>query len=98
MEDRRFAIRLLVVLFTIVVVGFTLEVAWDLSRAIDPVTGKPVALADIGTVTPAMARSVASPLARAFNNILALLLTFIGLAIPLTANLYTPKLIQIFVR
>ncbi len=39
-----------------------------------------------------------SPLARAYNNILAMLLATIGLAIPLTANMHTPKLIDMFLR
>ncbi|MBI2897032.1 MAG: DUF2254 domain-containing protein [Deltaproteobacteria bacterium] len=39
-----------------------------------------------------------SPMARAYNNILAMLLATIGLAIPLTANMHTPKLIDMFLR
>src|SRR3954470_24789383 len=41
---------------------------------------------------------VLSPMARAYNNILAILLATIGLAIPLTANMHTPKLIEMFFR
>jgi len=41
---------------------------------------------------------VLSPMARAYNNILAMLLATIGLAIPLTANMHTPKLIEMFLR
>jgi Predicted membrane protein (DUF2254) len=41
---------------------------------------------------------VLSPMARAYNNLLAMLITMIGLAIPLTANMHTPKLIDIFLR
>jgi uncharacterized membrane protein len=37
-----------------------------------------------------------SPMARAYNNVLAMLLATIGLAIPLTANMHTPKLIDLF--
>lgn len=39
-----------------------------------------------------------SPLARAYNNVLAMLIATIGLAIPLTANMHTPKLIEMFIR
>jgi hypothetical protein len=39
-----------------------------------------------------------SPVARAYNNVLAMLLATIGLAIPLTANMHTPKLIEMFIR
>ncbi|MBA3395777.1 MAG: DUF2254 domain-containing protein [Deltaproteobacteria bacterium] len=41
---------------------------------------------------------VLSPMARAYNNLLAMLITMIGLAIPLTANMHTPKLIDMFLR
>jgi hypothetical protein len=41
---------------------------------------------------------ILSPMARAYNNVLAMLLATIGLAIPLTANMHTPKLIDIFLR
>src|ERR1035441_10559460 len=39
-----------------------------------------------------------SPIARAYNNVLAMLLATIGLAIPLTANMHAPKLIDMFLR
>lgn len=41
---------------------------------------------------------VLSPMARAYNNVLAMLLATVGLAIPLTANMHTPKLIEMFLR
>jgi len=41
---------------------------------------------------------VLSPMARAYNNVLAMLLATIGLAIPLTANMHTPKLIEMFLQ
>ena len=41
---------------------------------------------------------ILSPMARAYNNILAMLLATVGLAIPLTANMHTPKLIEMFLR
>lgn len=37
-------------------------------------------------------------MARAYNNVLAMLLATIGLAIPLTANMHTPTLIDLFLR
>lgn len=39
-----------------------------------------------------------SPMARGYNNVLAMLIATIGLAIPLTANMHTPKLIEMFIR
>lgn len=97
MDHQKFALRILGVMFLLALVGFTLEAAWDFSHALDPVTGKPLQWSQLH-LTPNMVRAVASPFARAYNNILALLLTFISIAIPITANLYTPKLIEIFVR
>ena len=41
---------------------------------------------------------ILSPMARAYNNVLAILLAVIGVAIPLTANMHTPKLIEIFLK
>jgi hypothetical protein len=41
---------------------------------------------------------ILSPMARAYNNVLAMLIATIGLAIPLTANMHTPKLIDVFLR
>ena len=39
-----------------------------------------------------------SPVARAYNNVLAMLIATIGLAIPLTATMHTPKLIDLFLK
>jgi hypothetical protein len=39
-----------------------------------------------------------SPMARAYNNVLAMLIATIGLAIPLTATMHTPKLIDLFLK
>jgi hypothetical protein len=41
---------------------------------------------------------ILSPMARGYNNALAMLIATIGLAIPLTANMHTPKLIDMFLR
>jgi hypothetical protein len=41
---------------------------------------------------------VLSPMARAYNNVLAMLIATIGLALPLTATMHTPKLIEMFLR
>src|SRR6201990_626814 len=41
---------------------------------------------------------ILSPMARAYNNVLAMLMATIGLAVPLTATMHTPKLIEMFLR
>jgi hypothetical protein len=48
--------------------------------------------------TASMARTSASTTSRAYNVLVSLVLTSIALAIPLTANMYTPKLIDIFIK
>jgi len=98
-DDRRFAWKLLVIIGAIVFVGFSLELAIDFHLAVERARaqGKSLSLSDLVLNAP-MARAITSPMARAYNNTLALILTFIGLAIPITANMYTPKLIEIFVR
>src|SRR5512132_1933622 len=52
----------------------------------------------IGAKNNAKLVDMLSPMARAYNNVLAMLLATIGLAIPLTANMHTPKLIDLFLR
>jgi len=97
MDDRKFALRLLVILFSVAFVVFWAEAAWDFLRALHPQRGDDLRLGDLRFSAP-MVRSLASSFASAYNTQIALLLTFIALAIPITANLYTPKLIEIFVR
>jgi hypothetical protein len=97
MEHQKFALRLLKLVFLVALLGFAAEAALTFLHSVDPSTGKAITLSQLH-VTPNMMRSAASSYSRAYNNLLALLLTFISLAIPLTANLYTPKLIEIFIR
>jgi hypothetical protein len=47
---------------------------------------------------PSKLIDILSPMARAYNNVLAMLIATIGLAIPLTANMHTPKLIEMFLK
>lgn len=97
MDDRTFALRLLVVLFSIAFFVFWIEGAWEFMRAVHPDTGESLRLSDLHASAP-MVRMLASSIATSYNTQIALLLTFIALAIPLTANMYTPKLIEIFAR
>jgi hypothetical protein len=86
----RLAVRILAWMCAVLVVLFAVELAIDLSRTSTP-----------WSALHASARSgqaLASTVSRAFNNMTAMVLTFIALAVPLTANMHTPKLIEIFVR
>lgn len=92
-SQRRF-IRFVVVLSAGVLSFFVLEFLWEWHRLGQPGFKE---LSWAGTNNPKLA-DVLSPMARAYNNILAMLLATIALAIPLTANMYTPKLIDMFIR
>jgi len=75
-----------------VLLGLEFFLEWQ--RAGAPGAGR-MSWADINN---AKLVDVLSPMARAYNNVLAMLLATIGLAIPLTANMHTPKLIEMFLR
>ena len=85
---QKLAVKLLAYLFVGLTTLFLVETLWELHT-----TG-----VDIGELHPdaAMARALASTISRAFNNLLAMVLSFVAIAIPITANMYTPKLVQIF--
>src|SRR5262245_47326972 len=74
---------------------FALEFFLELHRAGFP-TGKATSWAAAGNNAKLV--DILSPMARAYNNVLAMLLATIGLAIPLTANMHTPTLIDMFLR
>jgi hypothetical protein len=97
MDHVQFARRLLLLLFTVTLVGFWIELAWYWAHTLDPATGRPINLLNL-RATPAQVRALASSLSGAYGTMIAMLLTFVSLAIPLTANLYTPKLIGLFIR
>ncbi len=87
-------VRMLLAVFAIFALVFMAEFAFEWNRL-----GRP-GLNDLSWANANNAKlvDVLSPMARAYNNILAMLLATIGLAIPLTANMHTPKLIDMFLR
>ncbi len=94
MSSQRRFLRFVVILSAAVMSLFVLEFLWEWNRLGQPGLKE---LSWAGTNNPKLA-DVLSPMARAYNNILAMLLATIALAIPLTANMYTPKLIDMFIR
>ena len=90
---RSFVISLLIA-FGVFAAFFTVEFLLEWDRL-----GRP-GLADMSWADTNNAKlvDILSPMARAYNNVLAMLLATIGLAIPLTANMHTPKLIDMFLR
>ncbi len=74
---------------------FSLELVLELRAAGFP---GPAARSWAGVMNNAKLVDILSPVARAYNNVLAMLLATIGLAIPLTANMHTPKLIDLFLK
>ena len=87
-QMHRLAVRLLGAVLLVLAVVFVIEGLWELWRQeVDYETLK---------FSPSAARALASTVSRAFNNLLAMVLSFVAIAIPITANMYTPKLIEIF--
>src|SRR4029079_12837050 len=96
LEDvmRRLFVRSFAIAFVAFALLFGLEFFLEWRRAGAPGAGD-MSWAGINN---AKLVDIMSPMARAYNNVLAMLLATIGLAIPLTANMHTPKLIDIFLR
>ncbi len=90
---RRLFVRSFAIALTCFTVFFGLEFFLEWSRAGYPGWGSQ---SYAGHHDNAKLVDVLSPMARAYNNILAMLIGMIGLAIPLTANMHTPKLIEMF--
>jgi hypothetical protein len=86
----RLGVRILFGMSFGLAVFFGAELAFDLTRTHVP-------WHDLAA-TPRAGAALASTVSRAFNNLTSMVLTFIALAVPITANMYTPKLIDIFVR
>src|SRR5262252_4737559 len=86
----RLGIRILAWICAALAVLFAVELAVDLSRTSTPWSSL--------HASARAGQALASTVSRAFNNMTAMVLTFIALAVPLTANMHTPKLIEIFVR
>jgi hypothetical protein len=85
---QRLSVRLLGGLLVVLAVLFIAEALIELWRSgVDASTLR---------YEPSAARALASTVSRAFNNLLAIVLSFVAIAIPITANMYTPKLVEIF--
>lgn len=91
---RKLFVRSFAIAFVAFALLFGLEFFIEWRRAGSPGLGA-MSWADINN---AKLVDVLSPMARAYNNVLAMLIATIGLAIPLTANMHTPKLIEMFLR
>jgi hypothetical protein len=92
---RRLFVRSMVIAFVAFALLFGVELFLELWRAGFPRSwGAP----DWANSNPTKLVDVLSPIARAYNNVLAMVLATIGLAIPLTANMHTPKLIEMFLK
>jgi hypothetical protein len=89
-RKHRFSIELMLAIFVLLHALFALELYLDLHHN--------------GTFwealrgSAAMARTSATTVSRAYNVLVSLVLTSIAIAVPLTANMYTPKLTDLFVR
>ncbi len=91
---RKLFVRSFVIAFIAFASLFAVEFFAEWHRAGYPLWGVP----SWSGVNNAKLVDMMSPMARAYNNVLAMLLATIGLAIPLTANMHTPKLIEMFLK
>jgi hypothetical protein len=91
---RKLFVRSFVIAFVAFALIFGIEFFVEWRRAGFPGWG----LRSWAGVNNAKLIDILSPMARAYNNVLAMLIATIGLAIPLTANMHTPKLIEMFLR
>ncbi len=95
MEIQRKFVRGVVILAVTAFVLFSLEFLWEWNRLGQPSEEQRSYAGFNGNVKMV---DVLSPVARAYNNMLAMLIAAVGLAIPMTANMHTPKLIEMFLR
>src|ERR1041384_4075356 len=91
---RTLFVRSFAIAFVAFALLFGIEFFVEWQRAGSPGVGD-MSWADVNN---AKLVDVLSPMARAYNNVLAMLIATIGLALPLTANMHTPKLIEMFLR
>jgi hypothetical protein len=95
----RFSIPLLLMIYFGLHAVFLLELYLDLRHAGGLTAApSPVELWQTLDGSAALARASGTTISRAYNVLVSLVLTSLALAIPLTANMYTPKLIEIFIR
>ena len=91
---RKLFVRSMVIAFVSFALLFGVELFLELWHAGWPSWGAP----EWAEANPTKLVDILSPIARAYNNVLAMVLATIGLAIPLTANMHTPKLIEMFLK
>ena len=92
MNSQQRFVKFVLVLAAIVLTAFFLEFLGEWLYMDQPLV-EALSLAGPHATKPA---DILSPTARAYNNILAMVLATVALAIPLTANMYTAKLIDMF--
>lgn len=94
----RFSIPLVLGIFLLLHAIFAAELYIDLLRGSRQASLSVVDLWRALDGSAAMARASGTTISRAYNVMVSMVLTSIALAIPLTANMYTPKLIEIFIK
>jgi hypothetical protein len=98
-DPQRFSVGLVLLIFLALHAIFVLFLYLDLRHGARNAGGlSPRELWDALDGSAAMARMSGTTISRAYNALVSLVLTAIALAIPLTANMYTPKLIDIFIK
>ena len=101
-QVHRFPILLVVAIFLLLHGVFLVELGLDLMQARSHAShAGGLSAMDLwraleGSAT--MARGSATAISRAYNVLISIFLSSIAIAVPLTANLYTPKLLDLFIR
>lgn len=97
-SNHRISVPLILGIFVLLHAAFAAELWVDLAREGRARSLSPVELWQALDGSATMARGAGTTISRAYNVLVSMVLTSIALAIPLTANMYTPKLIEIFIK
>ncbi len=89
--------NILTLVRSVVVIAFVMTALSTTSLALDLVTGG-YALSHFSVMTVTEARQLNSALARNFNQLLAVTFTTVAIAVPLTANMYSLKFLDFFIK
>jgi hypothetical protein len=96
--EHRINVKLIIAIYLALHLLFALTLYLDLRHQAGRLGVGPGELLSALDGSAAMARGSGTTISRAYNVLVSLVVTSIALAIPLTANMYTPKLIEIFIQ
>jgi hypothetical protein len=92
-HNTRVFVRAALMVAAALVVAFFVQLVID---AVSPGGSLREALSRPWTIEPEALQPVIGNISRTFNQLIAVVITALAIAVPLTANMYTPKLLEIF--